>query len=154
VVLSIDCNLTGIIYYAHALIHRIFRSFKLLMINHEYANKQHKSEIKWMQLRLNITHILLFKRTVVNIFLWHPTKLMRPRSFIKKHCYRIWVTNIWTSTGLRYCERSVIGELWLAKLPNVRGRSLTQMLTERTTDLFDLALTIPYQYSAVFAVYK
>ena len=29
-------------------------------------------------------------------------------------------------------ERKVIGELWLAKLPNVRGCSLTQMLTERT----------------------
>ena len=29
-------------------------------------------------------------------------------------------------------ERSVIGELWLAKLPNIRGRSRTQMLTEGT----------------------
>ena len=29
-------------------------------------------------------------------------------------------------------ERSVIGELWMAKLPDVRGRSRKQMLTERT----------------------
>jgi len=30
-------------------------------------------------------------------------------------------------------KRSVIGELWLAELPNVRGRSRTQMLTEQTS---------------------
>jgi len=29
-------------------------------------------------------------------------------------------------------ERSAIGELWLAKLPNDRGRSRTQMLNKRT----------------------
>jgi len=33
------------------------------------------------------------------------------------------------------CKRSVIGELWLVKLPNDRGRSRTQMLTERTADV-------------------
>jgi len=32
-------------------------------------------------------------------------------------------------------ERSVIGEFLLAKLPNVRGRSRTQMLTKRTAGL-------------------
>jgi len=33
-------------------------------------------------------------------------------------------------------ECSVIGDLWLAKLPNVRGRLLTQMLTERMAECF------------------
>ena len=39
------------------------------------------------------------------------------------------------SVSICVCDRSLNGELWLAKLPNVRGHSRTQMLTERTASI-------------------
>jgi len=44
-------------------------------------------------------------------------------------------------------ERSLIGELWLAKLSNVCGRSRTQMLTERTEGFCLADHVIPYYHT-------
>jgi len=95
------------------------------------------------------TTILIFMKIGSNVqFIETISGTSQPLWLLDNH--HPWSSAV-SSVSCFVCKNSEIGELWLAKLPNVRGRSRTQMLIERTVDVYDCVCSLSLTFFEEFS---